>query len=121
MLYSANTFHIMNPYLFKELSSLILPRRFQAIRSMILHIRLIAYPSLIPEMKEDYDEKWHIIASMRRLRKLRILLELPMQNADVWRENEHVLLDPIMAFRPLERFDVYVTIFRDWLSKEKLT
>jgi len=41
-----------------------------------------------------------------------------MQNAEIWRENEHILLDPIMAFRPLQRFDVYVTIFHDLLSKE---
>ncbi len=74
MLYSANTFHIMNPYLIKQLSSLILPQRFQAIRSLILHISLITYPSVKRRIKKDYDERWHVIASMRGLRKLRILL-----------------------------------------------
>ncbi len=63
---------------------------------------------------------WHVIASMRGLRKLRILLESETDTPQTWRENEHRWFEPIRAFRPLEQFDVYVTAYRDWLSKKDL-
>lgn len=107
LLYTANTFSFKDSDCLKYLPTLIPPQRFDAIRSLKLHWHLRGYPSEDPTAKENYDEIWRIIASMPRLRELRVQLAMHSRpHISFWRANEAVWLAPLKDFKELEVFEL---------------
>lgn len=112
ILYSRNTFSFTDSECLEYFPTLILRQRFEAIRSLKLDFCLWDFPHEDPNAKEHYDKIWRLIASLPRLRELRVKLAWKGGRAPTsyWRLNEATLLAPLKGFKGLEVFELEMTL-----------
>ena len=114
ILYSTNTFDFREEDTFRQLSDIILQPRIQAISSLKLFIELGSWPAYCPLAKERWDTTWQQILSMPGLRELRVYVRSLCTERN-WKENQDALLQPIRDAQPLERFEIFLPVKKEWL------
>lgn len=107
ILYRANTFSFKDSECLQYFPTLIPRQRFEAIQSLKLDVFLWDFPSADPSAKEHYEEIWRLIASMPRLRELRVRLTRRSRPViEDWKLNEATWLAPLKGFKGLKVFEL---------------
>ena len=76
------------------------------------------FPSLAPNVKDQYQSDWRTLASMKGLRELRVFIYLLVVKEFVWRAQEIIIVEPLCweEWDRLDKFDVVLPALREWFS-----
>ena len=120
ILYSQNTYDVNGPESIVSLSNILLPHRFNAIRSLQLtwaffhpnHPMFGGEKILLPGDEALWTVCWAIVADMQGLNDIRVWLSMsPATKAPCKAEKE--LFNPLVEIGPKKRFEVRVS----WISR----
>ncbi|KAI9874140.1 MAG: hypothetical protein M1830_010144 [Pleopsidium flavum] len=111
ILYCANTFSFKDSDCLKYFPTLVPRQRFEAIQSLKLYFYQWYLPLKDPTTKEYYDEIWRLIATMPRLRELRVQLDMQAPPPiPYWKVNEAAWLAPLKGFKGLQVFELDILL-----------
>lgn len=115
LLYSANTFQLMNLHLVRYLNTLVLPQRLQAMQRLVLILCFDRFPLRPNEIEKNEQPQamvWNTLLDLKGLREVDLHLQATDINERMWKDEKdcrEALRSQIMPLT--ETLDV----FRVWL------